>query len=185
MTGWHEKLLAYAGACRDARPVVSRETLRAEEEHRCRIIGGSLISWFEEELDDILSQRAVLQRIHAYEPDPFLVIVTEMAGMVAVREILEDTSEVALLLPEEWEAGPLARDEDDFARRINYWSYFRPLTPAKFAEAGVEGLTLECARLHTVGHLWGRQAGMETLHLWEWTGDSLELIAPGYEERVF
>jgi len=49
----------------------------------------------------------------------------------------------------------------------------------------IDNLEQSSARWHIVGCLWGQQAGHEEMHLWEWTGEELTLIVPGYREVIY
>lgn len=187
-THWREQLLAYRRSCRTVTPFLSRDVLSAEEEARCQILGGSLISWLQEEFPQIIQQQQALRLRQQDAPLPLVVIATEMAGLVAAKEIIGDSDEIVSLLPEEYDQWEGKCHDEGYAWHIDYWSAFHLVANNEWPQLVAEGISeLEQAnaRWHSVGCLWGAQAGHEETHLWEWTGDELTLVAPGYREVVY
>lgn len=78
--------------------------------------------------------------------------------------------------------------DTDCAWHILYWSAFHPVDDTDWTELiadGLDGIERAQARWHIVGCRWGRQAGHEETHLWEWTGAEMSLLAPGYRDVVY
>lgn len=185
---WQAALLGYHQECRISRPVLPRDTLTHEEEACCQLLGGSLITWLQEEFPDIIRQQQAMRLRQANDPLPLVVIATEMAGLVAAMEIIGESDELVCLLPAEYDSWEGKHQDSNYAWHIDYWSAFHPVTVAEWTEVAAEGIdSVEQAdaRWHIVGCLWGAQAGHEETHLWEWTGDELALVAPGYREVVY
>jgi len=177
---WCTVLLHYTETCRSVRPLPSRDALSTEEEARCQILGGSLISWLQEEFPQIMRQQQALRLRQHDDPLPLIVIATEIAGLVAADEIIGASNEIVFLLPEEYDRWDGRRQDASCSWHIDYWSAFHAVTDEDWSHLvmdGINGIGQACARWHIVGSLWGA--------LWEWTGDELMLVAPGYREVVY
>jgi len=126
-TAWCTALLDYNRSCRSARPITPRGLLSVEEEAQCQILGGSLISWLQEEFPDIIRQQRAMRLRQADDPLPLVVIATEMAGLVAAAEIIGESDEIVYLLPAEYDQWVSRHLDDAYAWHIDYWSTFRPV----------------------------------------------------------
>ena len=190
MTGKLERstsLTSYIQAQREAVPIPERESLTAEEEWHCRIIGGDFLSWQQNELPHILRQRTALKAA-TFDPDPLLIFTTTMPGLVAAQEIMPSPPEqLAYLLHDEFSRWETENPAGTFTFHIHRWSYFKRPDPASLGEARAAFPTVPAAefRVHSSGTLWAEHAGTDNAHLWRWTGSDMELLQESFSRAVF
>ena len=81
-------------------------------------------------------------------------------------------------------------EEDDWHRRIiggSLMAYFDSPSPElheELAEA-YPSVSVNQFRFHRTGDLWGTNCGIFADHLWQWTGEEMELLLQAYSEGVY
>jgi len=168
-------------------PIPDRETLSVEEEWHCRIIGGGFRAWYTSRLREILLERSIL-KVVGFDPDPLIVLTAPMAGLVAAQELMEETPpNLVYLTHQEFKTWEIEHPVDSHTFHIHHWSYF----------AGAEGEMLEALqmafpqiptdqlRIHVSGDMWGENCGIESYHLWRWTGAEMELVEESFSHVRF
>lgn len=167
---WSTELSAFAAAQRLAEPPRDLADLDPEATWRCRTIGGALISWYNHRYPMILDERAAL-RVRGFDPEPILVITTELAGLTAVEMLFAEHPDPPIALPldafESWLQG---HPPDSFTFHVQHLNAFE--APEPRLQARIEELAPELepseARVHVEGDLWGELCGMRGRHLWRW-----------------
>jgi hypothetical protein len=168
-------------------PIPDRESLSAEEEWHCQIIGGDFIAWTQKHLPKILNERMVLKAMN-FDQEPLIVFTTSMPGLVALKEIMpKPPEEMIFLLHSEFEKWNQQHSSDKYSSYIHHWSYFQDikkeqLTLAKKLYSSVPENEL---RIHNRGDLWGENCGTFGEHLWQWNGDKMVLLLEEISHGVY
>ena len=175
---WFRALANFIAACRTKRPIISRDSLTAEAEWQCRIIGGSLIAWLEKHGPPLLQERAFLATLQNWEKDPFIVFTSEQPGLVAAREILEEgPATIAFLYPAEFALWLKKKPDADYQWHVHTWSYFAPLDEETRKKTEKFPLSEgESYWLHKEGTMCGQLFGRGGDHLWKWDGQEPVLL---------
>ena len=184
---WGEALREHARARRERVPIPARETLSAEEEWHCRVIGGEFLGWYRQGLGRILDERHVLSR-KGFDEEPLIVITTSMPGLVAMREIVPDPPpHLIYLLHQEFNEWEKEHPVDSFTFHIHHWSFFEGADGevALRARTACPDAPAPSLRVHRAGTLWGRQCGDTSRHLWQWQGEKLVLLQEGFSRAVY
>jgi hypothetical protein len=167
-----------------AGPLPSVGSLSPGEERQRRIVGGSLIQWVQVHGPDFLAERAALAELLGIEPDPFVVFVSTLPGLIAAEQILgRDHPRVVAVAPEVFEA--FLRDHPDPAARyhVHLWSLFdcapgeAVLSRARTEYPIADG---ETYWVHLEGTDWAENAGRGGEHLWAWDGAELLLLQEAF-----
>jgi hypothetical protein len=186
--GWAKQLQDYIAVCRAAFPLPNREDLTPIEEWQCRIVGGSLLSWLREHVPRILQERAVLSKLLALDPEPFVVFTSNLPGLVAAREIIgQDQEAIGYLLEDEYASPPLLAADNGFRSHIHVWSYFPQMVGADFESAArtKHAIAKECTFWeHDEGTMWATNAGRGAAHLWQWDGEKPELLEEAFTSWI-
>jgi hypothetical protein len=171
---WHASLKLYSSELRTAQPLAERESLSLEEEEQCRIIGGALIGWLENNGPYMLEQRKELAE-YAEDQEPLIVMLTTVPGLLAAEDIAgSDQDRLFFFTPEQW-AGFSERHPDDEMRfHVVNTSSVRPTDAEDELPPGAP----------TTGELWlheeatriSPQVMMGAHHLWHWDGDRAQLV---------
>ena len=184
---WSDAIESFAQAQREGNPILDRDNLCDEEEWQCRIIGGSLISFYKSRLPGILDERMVL-RMMSFSPNPIVVFTTTMPGLIAAREIEQNIpGRFVYLLHADFEGWESRHPVDAFTFHIHCWNYFRDIDQTLRAQA-TEAYPLVDAksfRIHSQGDLWGEQCGRFVEHLWRWDGNEMELLEEAFSAGVY
>ena len=75
---------------RQAVPIVPRDALSPLAEWQNRILGADLIQWNDNIADSLLSERALLGKLHNWHKNPVIFFISTMPGLVASQEIVGD-----------------------------------------------------------------------------------------------
>ena len=149
--------------------------------------GGEFIGWSQRHLREILRQRTALKMMK-FDPKPLIVFTTTILGLVAAQEISPETPEnLVYLLHEEFMDWEKQHAVDEFTFHIHQWSYFRDIDQALLtrAQEAYPIVRVDEFRIHTSGHLWGEQCGVQEAHLWCWNGQEMELLEEAFSQAVF
>ena len=183
---WFEDLIQAISEYRTKRPIPSRDDISELEERQCRIIGGSFISWLENDGPQLILERKALSKIRPWGEDPFIVFTSSVPGLAAAREILGTESEtIAYLFTEEFEEWLATWPDADNQWHIHTWSYFTPVdkeSDDRFLEHPVSDD--ESLWLHTLGTRCGELFERGCNHLWKWDGTELLLLQAKVDEWV-
>lgn len=181
---WSEALKAFSQSQYDSNPILDHDKLTDEDEWQYRIIGGGIVGFLEHGLPRILQERQVLL-MNKFDPNPFVVLTSDMTGLLAAHEIIPESSEnIVHLLHTDYEQWEQQYPVDEFNFHIHHWSYFRELDQELLARAkeAYPSEEVDGFRVHTEGHLWGKNCGAFGDHLWRWNGAELELIEEAFSQ---
>ena len=183
---YKNELLAFAKRKHQDRPIEDPKELTEQDWHR-RIIGGSLVTWLDQRLPGVLAERRTL-KVLDFDQESIVVFATTPPGVAAARDIMRDSREdFVYLLHEEFEHWQTKHRDDGFKFHIHYWSYFDNPSPElheDLAEA-YPWVPVDQLRFHRTGDVWGPNCGVFADHLWQWTGESMELLMEAYSEGVY
>ena len=117
------------------------------------------------------------------EEDPYIVFTSTEPGLVAAREILEDTEpgSVLFLRPKEFEDWVKIQPDAEYRWHVHYWSYFRTEEAEADAALG-EAYPLKKGErfwIHCEGTMCGELFGRGADHLWLWNGSTPVLLEEG------
>lgn len=185
---WATQLRQYIAVCRVAAPLPGRDTLTAAEEERCRIVGGSMVSWFRKYGPSFLQERAMMAKLLEIDREPSIVFTSDIPGLVAAQEIVgQDNEQVAFLLEEEYAAMAAPLADPTYRHHVHFWSFF-PLVvePEIEAKAKIKYPIQEghIYWQHSEGTMWAINAGRGVDHLWQWDGQNPELLAEAISHWV-
>ncbi len=184
---YREQLRTYADHQRRERPTPPRETLSAEEEMMCRIGGGEILRWLNRGIGQILQERSVFNRMIAYDPQPTVVFLLDMPGLVAFDEILPEPPAMIIGLPaDEFAAWPPAQSDPDMLVHIEIESRFELPSDGEKVQLAEEfsAENVELLRMHRCGIRWGSMAGSEESHVWISRNGTLELLEEGWARFI-
>jgi len=183
---YRAELLSFANKRREDRPINDPEDLTEQDWHR-RIIGGSLMTWLDRRLPDVVAERHTL-RVLEFDPKPIVIFETTPPGVVAARDIVGDSREdFVCLLREEFAHWGKNHRDDGFKFNIHYWSYFDYPSPELHEElaAAYPSAPVEQLRFHRTGDTRGPNCGVFADHFWRWTGKDMALLLEDYSRGVY
>ena len=168
-------------------PLPARESLTPKDECMCQLLGGHLISWAERFSPPLLQERAVLWSLKDWETDPYFVILTDIPGLVAAREILGDSDQAWYLRPEEFTLFGQRHPDRDFNYHIELESVIDANCDTDTRQQVVRKYPLQPGEeylfhtdITTLGPLFARGGQ----HLLKWTGTHINLLEEGFEGWV-
>ena len=183
---YKDELLSFAKRQREDRPIPDAKEL-TEENWQRRIIGGSLMTWLDQRLSGILAERRTL-RVFDFDQKPVVVFTTTPPGVAAARDILGESEEnFVYLLREEFEHWKENHRDSGFRSHIHCWSYFDNPSPELHEDLvdAHPSVPPDHLRFHRTGDMWGPNCGVFADHLWQWTGENMELLLEAYSEGVY
>jgi hypothetical protein len=176
---WFNGLKQHIAECRAKKPLVDRAKLTIEHEMDCRIIGGSLLGWFRRFGPRLLQERAMLTHLNTeWEKDPFIIITSQQAGLVAAKEVLEGGADrVAMLYPREFKEWLTGHPDDEYQWHVHISSQIRPMDDHMLALAQQypigEG---ESCILHEESTTCGKLFARGGVSLWKTDGKDVALL---------
>ena len=100
---WMAQFREYSGACRVIKPLPPRDSLTLAEEHQCRTVGGTILTWLRHAGPRMLQERAAMCGVLGIDPAPVIVFTSNVAGAIAAQQILgADHERVIFLLEGEY-----------------------------------------------------------------------------------
>jgi len=183
---YRAELLSFANKRREECPINDPEDLTEQDSHR-RIIGGSLMTWLDRRLPDVVAERHTL-RILEFDPKPIVIFETTPPGVVAAREIVGESREnFVCLLRKEFEHWERHHRDDGFKFYIHYWSYFDYPAPdcVKKLTKAYPSVPVDQLRLHRTGDTRHPNCGVFADHLWQWTGKDMKLLLEAYSNGIY
>lgn len=172
--------------CRKEAGIPSRDSLSSQEEAICQVLGGHLIRWLSDWGPQLLQERAFLARLQGWDEEPLICFQSDLPGLVAADEILED-KEVPVVwgLPSDFRSFP--NTDADFTHHIELHSRFIPFSQQVLRQKGLQVHPPSSGEVYLVhldesvlGPLFARGAH----HLWKWTGSNLVLLEEAFETWV-
>ena len=183
---YKDQLLSFANRQREHHPIKDVKELTEQDWHR-RIIGGSLMTWLDHRLPGILGERHTL-RVSDFDQKPIVVFTTTPLGMAAAQDVMgESPEDFVCLLREEFERWEENHRDGGFKSHIQTWSYFDHPSPElheDLAEA-YPSARVDQLRFHRTGDMWSPNCGVFADHLWQWIGESMELLLEANSEGVY
>ncbi len=165
---------------RSESPLPDRASLSHADEQRCRIIGGAFIAWLENHGPHFLQERSMMAHMLQVDPEPFIVFTSDAPGLVAAQEILgNDLERIAFMFEHEYAASPTVTSDPKFVYHVHYWSAFRQALESSVEEEARRTFPIpEDASYwqHSEGTMWAVNCGLGVEHLWQWDGQSPELL---------
>lgn len=154
---WCDNLRAHIRKCRESRPIVARDTLTAEQEWQCRVVGGTIIDWWERRYRQIVRERRFLS-IKFKTAEPQLVVFTsDMPGLVAASEVFETPpSGYVFLFDDEFNEWMKSNSDREFDWHFHFWSRFSSRLEQDVlgrARAKFPAVPQEQFRLHSEGEM--------------------------------
>lgn len=171
---WRRQLDDFVAKIRS--PLPTAEELSPVQDWHRRITGGLIIQFFEF-LENSANEEIYPQlEAHPLHERVFLC-VTDDAGFLAARELMNTDSVQAICLrKEEWRAfleDPDTDDDDDFVDHYQFWSVWHQDIPENWDVAPLEpGYSYW---IHEEGFALADGAGRGAQHLWRWDGEELTL----------
>lgn len=184
---YKDELQSFAVRQRRNHPVKHEKDLSEEEDWHRRIIGGSLMAWHEQRLNGILAERNAL-RFLDFDPKPVVVFTTTMPGLVAAQDIMGESPEnFVYLLDEEFDTWKENHPDDGFKFHIHHWNCLDNPSPELHEELveAYPSVGADQFRFHRTGDMWGPNCGIFAEHLWQWTGEEMELLLQAYSGGVY
>ena len=173
-------------SCREKAPIPSRDLLGPQEEAQCRILGGHLIHWLSDRGPHLLQERAVLSSLQKWDPKPVICFHSNLPGMVAAHEILQDEPGPVLWgLSGDFESLPTK--DDSFTYHVELHSLFSPIPPAAVDPEVRHRYPLadsEAYFLHRDESVLGPLFARGAHHLWKWNGQELILLEEAVDAWV-
>jgi hypothetical protein len=171
---WHAALKLYSKDLRNTSPLPDRESLTLEEEEQCRIIGGALIGWLENNGPYMLEQRKEMAE-YAEQEEPLIVLLTTAPGLLAAEDIAgSDQDRLFFFTPDQWADFAEQHPDDEMHFHVINTSSVRPTEaddelPPNAPGTGALWLHEEATRISP-------QIMMGAHHLWHYDGERAQLI---------
>lgn len=150
-----------------------------------RITGGTLLQFLEwVASDDARARYPVLESFPVSER--VLVCVSDVPGLVAFRELVDNQSSQAIgLLKAQWRAfldDATQEHDDTFQHHYEMWSvWHRDIDP----HWDMEGKRHDQLWVHEEGFAIADQAGRGSQNLWNWNGQEMQLIKQDVAKWVY
>ncbi|RJX17071.1 MAG: hypothetical protein C4575_14145 [Desulforudis sp.] len=154
---WTTALVTFSRSQFASNPIPDLDKLTDEEKWQYRIIGGGIVGFLEHGLPHIFQERQVVLMKNC-DPDPFVVLTSTIPGLVAIEEVISDSSKsIVALLQADYEKWEQQNPVDEFNFHVHHWSYFRELDKELLARAieAYPSTNPDHFRIHTEGYMWG------------------------------
>lgn len=170
------------------RPLPDRRSFTPEQEFQCRVLGGALLQWGRYVPDHWLAERDFLSRDFKVDPDPVIIFVSSVPGLVAAREIHDPRPEYFVYLSAESYEEFIAQHPDHtFRWHVRYISQISTsLENGDAVQAAAEYPLAagECYWLHReetdLAILFGRYYS----HLWKFDGGNVTLLEGVFRQAI-
>jgi len=180
MNSWFANLRQEATDLRKRIPLPSITDLSGAQEWQRRIIGGSVVAWLEHHGPAFLRERQVLHKLMSVDSDPGIVFTSNIPGLLAAQEIIEDDGQGVVYLHEKEFQRWLRKNPDrEYRWHVHFWSFFREPIDKKFVARFTQAYPLGKGSSywqHSEGTMWGVLAGRGGDHLWKWDGVEPQLL---------
>jgi hypothetical protein len=185
---WTADLKDYVQTKRQENPIPPRESLTGEQEWEYYLTADEFIGWHKYQMPRLLAERSAADAYFGFDPEPVVVLLSHMPGLVAFQEILPQPHDnFVYLLEEEFNAWGNLHYDYGLRYAMTHWSYFTELAPSslKTTQPFYPQVASQEFRLQNLGDMQGRRFGRGTDHLWHWNGKEMALLSRGFRTSRF
>lgn len=185
---WQAALLQHFENAYCLDPLPPREQLSPAQECQCRILGGALIEWLQRHGPCLLREREFLKSPMKLESEPIIVILSDLPGLVAAREILDPKPKFTLFFSRPiFEAFLVDHPDETFRWHVAFANLFLESLTDEDLSRAVQRYPLQPSEqywLHRESSTLGINFGRGGDHLWKWDGSDTTLLEEGFNEWV-
>ncbi len=179
---WFNSLKDHISTRLVAEPLPVMGGLSAADLARCRLQGGTLIAWLERHSPRLLQERAMFSHLEGNDPRPFIVVLSDVTGLVAAEEIVGESNRLAFLKRSEFEAFTTEHPDDELKWHVRFVNEITVPSGIMAEKAAIEFPLLvgEEYWLHIEESIMGPLFARGFKHLLKWDGINISVLKEGF-----
>jgi hypothetical protein len=185
---WTTNMRGFAKQRQDDRRSLDLQELAPQLRQQYQILGGTHLSWLDRSGPALLAERAAPARVCHWDTAPHTVIISDLPGLLAAREIIHPESITrSALTEEEYETFVSVNPDPEYRRHVVFRNVFLPLQDQPLlARARLEHPIRadEEYWMHREESIMGKLFARTAFHLWRWDGERYDLLAEAFTRYI-
>ncbi len=185
-TAWFAALKRHIASTRKHHPLPEINNLSAEDFSRCRLQGGTLIAWLDRYAPRLLQERAMFSHLRETETEPFIIVLSDVSGLVAAEEILGASDGVASLASSEFRVFSRAHPDENYKWHVRFINEIGP-AKGEIAARAVKEYPLKHGEehwIHDEASIMGPLFGRGAQHFVKWDGTNVTILQEAFGQWI-
>ncbi len=183
---WFAALNRHIAAARKRLPLPEKRVLSAAHAARCELQGATLLGSLEHFAPQLIQQRGLFSHLDQSERKPFIILLSDLTGLVAAREIVGESDRIAYLTAAEFDTFNAKHPDNDYRWHVRFVDEISPAS-GKDAVRAAKEYPLKRGEEHWLHHaaaIMGPLFGRGARHLLRWNGRNVAVLEQCFDRWI-